>query len=124
MSYLLEGAMHWGAPGGAVAEDLLASAGGTGDTSSVPGSGRSPGGGNSNPLQDSCQDNPVDRGAWWVIDHALDQTGPFTGLLSHSCGYCLFTFNSAYLLNHTLPQTISQLVFVHRGIPFLLVQMC
>lgn len=35
-----------------------------------------------------------------------------------------FTLNSAYLLNHALPQAISQLVFVHRGVPLLLVQMC
>ena len=35
-------------------------------TSSIPGLGRSPGGGNSNPLQYSCLKNPMDRGAWWV----------------------------------------------------------
>ena len=37
-----------------------------GDTGSVPGLGRSPGEGNGNPLQCSCQGNPTDRGAWWV----------------------------------------------------------
>ena len=41
-------------------------AGDTGDTSSVPGSGRSPGGGNGNPLQYSCPGNPMDRGDWRV----------------------------------------------------------
>ena len=35
------------------------------DVGSIPGSGRSPGGGNSNPLQYSCLENPMDRGAWW-----------------------------------------------------------
>ena len=35
-----------------------------GDRSSIPGSGRSPGGGNGNPLQYSCLENPMDRGAW------------------------------------------------------------
>ena len=35
-----------------------------GDVGSIPGSGRSPGGGNSNPLQSSCPGNPMDRGAW------------------------------------------------------------
>ena len=35
-----------------------------GDVSSIPGSGRSPGGGHGNPLQDPCLENPVDRGAW------------------------------------------------------------
>ena len=38
-----------------------------GDMGSVPGSGRSPGGGNGNPPQYSCLENPVDRGAWWAI---------------------------------------------------------
>ena len=33
---------------------------------SIPGSGRSPGGGHSNPLQYSCLENPMDRGAWWA----------------------------------------------------------
>ena len=36
---------------------------------SVPGSGRCPGGGNGNPLQSSCLENPVDRGAWWATVH-------------------------------------------------------
>ena len=35
-----------------------------GDTSSIPGSGRPPGGGNGNALQYSCLKNPMDRGAW------------------------------------------------------------
>ena len=35
-----------------------------GDLGSIPGSGRSPGGGNGNPLQYSCQENPMDSGAW------------------------------------------------------------
>ena len=40
--------------------------GAAGDVGSVPGLGRSPGKGNGNPLQYSCQDNPMDRGAWWA----------------------------------------------------------
>ena len=39
------------------------------DTGSVPGSGRSTGGGNGNPLQYSCLENPMDSGAWWAIVH-------------------------------------------------------
>ena len=39
----------------------------TGDVDSVLGSGRSPGGGNGNPLQYSCLGNSTDRGAWWAI---------------------------------------------------------
>ena len=37
-----------------------------GDPGSIPGSGRSPGVGNSNPLQYCCLENPMDRGAWWA----------------------------------------------------------
>ena len=45
----------------------------SGDVDSVPGSGRSPGEGNSNPLQYShgILGNPMDRGAWWVTVHGL-----------------------------------------------------
>ena len=42
-----------------------------GDLGSIPGSGRSPGEGNGNPLQYSCLENPVDRGAWWATVHRV-----------------------------------------------------
>ena len=38
---------------------------------SVPGLGRCPGEGNGNPLQDSCLENPMDRGAWWATVHRV-----------------------------------------------------
>ena len=41
------------------------------DASSIPGSGRSPGEGNGNPLQYSCLENPMDRGAWWATVHGV-----------------------------------------------------
>ena len=41
-----------------------ATAGDIRDASSIPGSGRSPGGGHGNPLQYSCLENPMDRGVW------------------------------------------------------------
>ena len=47
-----------------VVRNLLASEGDIKDTGSVPGSGRSPGEGHSNPLQYSCLENLMDRGAW------------------------------------------------------------
>ena len=40
-----------------------------GDLGSIPGSGRSPGEGNGNPLQYSCLENPMDGGAWWATVH-------------------------------------------------------
>ena len=42
-----------------------------GDLDSIPGSGGSPGDGNGYPLQYSCLENPVDRGAWWATDHRV-----------------------------------------------------
>ena len=45
-------------------KNLPANSGDIGDAGSIPGSGRSPGGGNGNPLQDFCLGNPLDRGAW------------------------------------------------------------
>ena len=52
-------------------KNLPANAGDTGDSGSIPGLGRSPGGGNGNPLQYSCLGNPTDRGAWWAIVHVV-----------------------------------------------------
>ena len=49
-----------------VVNNPLANAGDVRDTGSIPGSGRSPGEGNGNPLQYSCQENPMDRGGWWA----------------------------------------------------------
>ena len=48
-----------------------------GDPGSIPGSGRSPGEGNGNPLQYYCLENPMDRGAWQATVHgvAKSQTG-------------------------------------------------
>ena len=47
-------------------KNLPANAGDIREVGSIPGLGRSPGGGHGNPLQYSCLENPMDRGAWWV----------------------------------------------------------
>ena len=54
-----------------VVKNLPASAGDIRDSGSVPGLGRSPGGGNGNPLQCSCLENPMDRGAWRATVHGV-----------------------------------------------------
>ena len=58
-------------------KNLPVSAGDIRDVSLIPGLGRSPGGGRGNPLQDSCLENPMDRGAWRATVHrgAESQTG-------------------------------------------------
>ena len=58
----------WGFPGGS---EVKVSACNARNLGSIPGSGRSPGEGNGNPLQYSCLENPVDRGAWWATDHGV-----------------------------------------------------
>ena len=45
-----------------------------GDPGSIPGSGRSPGVGNGNPLQYSCPENPMDRGAWRATVHGVTKS--------------------------------------------------
>ena len=44
------------------------------DVGSIPGSGRSPGEGNGNPLQYSYLGNPMDRGAWWATVHGVTKS--------------------------------------------------
>ena len=58
----------WGFPGGSDSKESACNAGGL---SSIPGSGRSPREGNGNPLQYSCLENPMDRGAWWATIHGI-----------------------------------------------------
>ena len=58
-------------PGGS---DSKASTYDVGDPGSVPGSGRSPGKGNGNPLQYSCLGNPTDRGVWWATVHGVTKS--------------------------------------------------
>ena len=57
-----------GFPGG-MGERPSAKAGDTREASSIPGLGRTPGGGQDNLLHYSCLENPMDRGAWWATVH-------------------------------------------------------
>ena len=54
-----------------------------GDEGSIPGLGRSPGGGRGNPLQDSCLENPMDTGAWRATVHSVAKSQ--TQLSMHAC---------------------------------------
>ena len=60
-----------GFPGGS---EVKAPACNAGDLGSIPGSGRFPGEGNGNPLQYSCLENPMDRGAWWATVHGVPKS--------------------------------------------------
>ena len=63
-----------GFPGGSVVKYPPANAGDAGDSGLMPGSGRSPGEGNGNPLQYSCLGNPMNRGAWWATVHGVTKS--------------------------------------------------
>ena len=52
----------------------LVNAGDIRDVGSIPGSGRSLGGGHGNPLQCFCLENPMDRGAWWAAVHRVAES--------------------------------------------------
>ena len=64
-----------GFPGGSVVKNLPANAKDTGNAGLIPGPGRSPGGGNGNPLQHSCLENPVGRGTWWATACGVTKSG-------------------------------------------------
>ena len=57
-----------------VVKNPPASAGDARDVGSIPGSGRSPGGGHGNPLQYSCLENPMGRGTWWATVHGVTKS--------------------------------------------------
>ena len=60
-----------GFPGGSLIKNLSANARDAGHRRLIPGSGRSPGGGNGNPLQHFCLNNSMDRGAWRAEVHGV-----------------------------------------------------
>ena len=61
-------------PGGALVKNPSADAGDTGVLGLIPGSGRCPGVGNGTPLQYSCLENPMDRGAWQTAVHGVTKS--------------------------------------------------
>ena len=63
-----------GFPGGTSGREPTCHAGDIRDPGSIPGWGRSPGGGNGHPLQYSCLENPTDRGAWWATVHGVTKS--------------------------------------------------
>ena len=75
----------WGFPGGSVVKNPAANAR---DVGSIPGSGRSPGGGHGNPLQYSCLENPVDRGAWQAAVHGAAKSQTRLERLNSSMCVC------------------------------------
>ena len=67
--------IEWGFLGGSAVKILPVN---VGDLSLIPGSGRSPGEGNGNPLQYSCLGNPMGRGAWQAAVHGVTKESDMT----------------------------------------------
>ena len=65
-------------------KNLPAKAGEVRDAGSIPGLGRSPGEGNGNPLQYSCLENPMDRGAWLATVHSGRKKSDTTQVTQHT----------------------------------------
>ena len=66
--------MKWASHMVLVVKNPPANAGDIRDMDSIPGLGRSPGGGHGNLLQYSCLENPMDRAAWWVTIHGVTKS--------------------------------------------------
>ena len=68
------GAFKTGFSGGAAGKKKKKTPANAGDAGLIRGSGRSPKGGHGNPLQCSCLENPMDRGAWWATVHGVSSS--------------------------------------------------
>ena len=96
-----ESACQWGDPG---------------NTGSIPGLGRSPGLGNGSPLQYSCLENSMDRGAWWAAVHRVAKSK--AQLSMHACTYthtfCMrhLSVLPYYLCNHLYPYMLMYIYFM------------
>ena len=80
----------YGPPWWLSCKESTCNSGGIGDMGFVPGSGRSPGGGNGNPLQYSYLENPMDRGVLWATVHGVTESD--TTEVTEHAHTCLSTF--------------------------------
>ena len=81
LSIFREGQAKASFPGGS---DAKASAWNVGDQGSIPGSGRSCGEGNGNPIQHPCLENPMDRRAWYATVHGVAKSWTRLSAFTHS----------------------------------------
>ena len=91
VDFLFQSNFYWsiialGFPGGS---DGKKSACNVGNPGLIPGLGRSPGEGNGNPLQYSCLEDPMDRGAWWATVHGVTKSWTQQSGWAHTDKYCI-----------------------------------
>ena len=80
--------------------NLLANAGDARDSGSIPGSGRSPGVGNGNPLQYSCLENSLDRGAWLATVHGVAKSHTWLSNWTHTHMYTHMYIRKHMYMSH------------------------
>ena len=102
-----------GFPGGS---EIKAFACNAGDLGLIPGSGRSPGEGNSNPLQYYFLENPMDGEAWWATVHGVAVAKSWTRLSDFTHSQCvmqksLALYTLSYVHHHSLSQPSDPLIF-------------
>ena len=73
------------------------------DAGLIPGSERSPGGGNGNPLQDSCLENLIDGGAWWTTIHGIARSRSQVKQLSSHLDLSLYKDDTCHHLPTGFP---------------------
>ena len=95
-----------GFPGGTVVTNLPDSTRNMRDTGLIPGLGRSPRIGNSNPLQYFCLENPIDREAWWATIHVVTKSQ--TWLSEHA-----YSFPSMFLSKVTFAKHFTNIMFTY-----------
>ena len=69
----------------------------------IPGQGRSPGIGNGNPLQYSCLENPMDRGAWWAIIHGATESWMQLSTAHSTARLKIYLIHSSIITNEIIP---------------------
>ena len=87
-----------------------------GDAGSNPGSGRSPGKGNGNPLQYSCLENSLNRGAWWATIHGVTKSRTWLSTKAHAHRARSWLIHLEFRKCYTVRSiTVSHLLWIRYG---------
>ena len=102
----------WASQVALVVKNLPANAGDVTDVGLIPGLGRSPAGGHGNPLQCSCLENPMDRGAWWAAVHRIAKSVTQLKQLSTHARMHIHThkYTYTYTFKYQLPSKLDEVV--------------